>query len=469
MLLQITSTAENAPDLGYLLAKHPAKLQTFSLANGVAHVFYPEVAPNRCTAALLLDMDPIGLVRRAPGAPPSLFDYVNDRPYVASSFLAVAIAQVYRSALAGACKEKPELAQTPLPLEIALESLPCRGGEKVLRELFEPLGYAVQCEQLPLDTVFTDWGLSPYFRVQLQTTAKLCDVLCHLYVLVPVLDADKHYYIDEAEGEKLLAKGAGWLAEHPRKEAIVQRYLGRHRGLARDVLDELAVHGDDDAADDEAQAHEDAAERPLSLSQTRYQTVGDTLVALGAREVADLGCGDGKLLRELLKLPQLQRIIGVDVSPRCLQIAERRLKLNQLPDSQRQRITLLHGSLCYRDKRLNSIDVCTLIEVIEHLELERLPALERAIFGSAKPRAVVVTTPNIDYNAKFATLPAGKLRHSDHRFEWSRAQFQVWAHQVAAVYGYAVRFGDVGPTDPQLGAPTQMAVFERGSAATGAP
>ena len=469
MLLQITSTATNAPDLGYLLGKHPAKLQTFSLANGVAHVFYPHVAPDRCTAVLLLDMDPIGLVRRAPGAPPSLFDYVNDRPYVASSFLAVAIAQVYRSALAGTCKEMPELAQTALPLEITLESLPCRGGEKVLRELFEPLGYVVACERLPLDIAFAEWGPSPYFRVQLQTTAKLCDVLCHLYVLVPVLDADKHYFVDQAEGEKLLAKGAGWLAGHPCKEAIVQRYLGRHRGLAREVLGELAAVSEEATPDDEAQAREDAAERPLCLNQTRYQAVVETIVALGAREVADLGCGDGKLLRELLKLPQLQRIIGVDVSPRCLQIAERRLKLQQMPDNQRQRIELLHGSLSYRDKRLAGLDVCTLIEVIEHMEVDRLPALAQALFGSAMPRAVVVTTPNVEYNSKFASLPAGKLRHSDHRFEWTRAEFQAWAQQIATTYGYGVRFAPVGPPDPQLGAPTQMAVFERALVAVEAP
>src|SRR5436190_17920500 len=146
MLLTITNTKPPATDLGYLLHKNPSRVQSFELSFGKAHVFYPEATENRCVAALLLDVDPVGLVRsrRGPAGEGGLLDqYVNDRPYVASSFMSVAIAQVFGSALSGRSKDRPELVETPLPLEARLSVLPCRGGEGFLRRLFEPLGYDV--------------------------------------------------------------------------------------------------------------------------------------------------------------------------------------------------------------------------------------------------------------------------------------------------------------------------------------
>src|SRR5688572_1451981 len=241
MLLTLTTTRKPATDLGYLLAKHPARTQSFDLTFGQAHVFYPQADEERCTAALLLDVDPVGLVRGGHGVgAPALFEYVNDRPYVASSFLSVALSQVLGSALNGRCKGREELAAERLPLEARLPCIACRGGPGLLARLFEPLGYAVEARRHLLDPRFPEWGDGPYYDVALRCEARVQDLLTHLYVLVPVLDDDKHYWVGKGEVEKLLEKGKTWLGEHPERELITRRYLKHQRHLSREVLARLA-------------------------------------------------------------------------------------------------------------------------------------------------------------------------------------------------------------------------------------
>ena len=464
MLLTLSTSYRPATDLGYLLAKHPARLQRFALSFGAAHVFYPEASEERCTAALLLDVDPIALSRgRAGSGGPPLEPYVNDRPYAASSFLSVAIAQVFGTALAGRCKERPELAETPLPLRAQLPSLPSRGGEAFLRDLFEPLGYAVDARRHPLDPRYPEWGDSAYLAVTLEATARLRDLLSHLYVLVPVLDDKKHYWVGEDELEKLLRHGDGWLATHPAREAIASRYLRHRRGLARQALARLTLEEqpDPDAAEARSNAEEAAVEAPLNLNQQRLVAVVRHLTDSGARRVLDLGCGEGNLLRALLPERQFLEIVGVDVSHRSLEIASERLRLERMSDRERQRITLLHGSLTYRDRRLEGYDAAAVVEVIEHLDPPRLEAFARALFGHARPGSIVMTTPNAEYNAVWSSLPAGAFRHRDHRFEWTRTDFRTWSRTQAEAFGYQVAFEPIGPEDPLLGPPTQMAVFSR--------
>lgn len=464
MLLELTTTHKPASDLGFLLHKNPARVQSFELAFGVAHVLYPEATAERCTAALLLDVDPVGLAR-SKGGPSGdrglLRQYVNDRPYVASSFLSVAIAQVLRSALKGECKERPELVVTPLPLEAKLAAVPCRGGEEFLRRLFEPLGYAVTATQEPLDPQFPDWGESRYFTVGLTATKRLSELLSHLYVLIPVLDDEKHYWVGDDEVEKLLRFGEGWLSTHPERELIATRYLKHQRGLVRDAIARL-VEGEPEADDDDTIApDEDQLEEKVTLNEQRLGTVLSVLKGSGAKRVLDLGCGEGKLVRALLADRQFTEIVGMDVSWRSLEIASERLKLDRLPPMQKERVKLLHGSLMYRDTRLSGFDAAAVVEVIEHLDPPRLAAFERVVFEFARPGTVVITTPNAEYNTKWETLPAGQFRHRDHRFEWTRAQFQDWANGIAARFGYGVRFVSVGDGDPTVGSPTQMGVFTR--------
>jgi 3' terminal RNA ribose 2'-O-methyltransferase Hen1 len=464
MLLTITTTYQPASDLGYLLHKHPDRCQSFDLSFGKARVFYPEVGAERCSACLLLDVDPVGMVRgKNANASFMLAQYVNDRPYAASSFMSVAIAQVFGSALQGRCKDRPELVATPIPLTARIDVLPVRGGEHFLRNVFEPLGYAVEATRCPLDERFPEWGESPYFAVTIEKTTTLADLLTHLYVLIPVFDNAKHYWIGEDEMDKLLSKGEGWLAGHPEKEEITRRYLKFQPSLFREALARLVQEEGPLAAEEDerpADKTEDALETPLSLNDQRLGTVIAALRASGAKRVLDLGCGEGKLIRELLKEKQFEEIVGLDVSIRSLEVAQRRLKLERLPTKQAERVKLIHGSLMYRDKRLEGFDAAAVVEVVEHLDPPRLTAFQRVLFEFAKPRTVVLTTPNREYNVTWETLGAGRFRHPDHRFEWTRQEFQDWAKGIALRFGYTVRFVAVGPEDEKLGAPTQMGIFE---------
>ncbi len=466
MLLTITTTHTPATDIGYLLGKNPDRCQSFPMAFGQAHVFYPVAEREQCTAALLVDIDPIALVRgrrSSSGDTGLLGQYVNDRPYVASSFLSVAIANVYGSAMKGYAKDRPELAETAIPLTAEIPAVPCHGGESFLRRLFEPLGYSVKCRQLPLDTRFPEWGESSCFSIELSAECRLRDLLTHLYVLLPVLDNEKHYWVGTDEIQKLLDKGAGWLESHPEREQIVSRYLKRQGYLVREALARLVAdeNPQPDVMEDQPGQEELALEATLSLNEQRMGAVISALKDVGARRVLDLGCGEGRLLQALLKDKSFQRIVGVDVSHRALQVALNRLDMDRLPEAQRDRIELFQGALTYRDKRFEGFDAACAVEVIEHLELSRLPAFERVVFKFARPATVLVTTPNVEYNSVFKQLPAGQFRHKDHRFEWTVQEFQQWARGVGERFGYSVRFLGIGNDVSGVGPPTQMGVFSR--------
>lgn len=439
-----------------MLHKNPARVQSEELSFGNAHVFYPEASDDLCTMALLIEVDPICLVRgHGPaGEAGQLEQYVNDRPYAANSFLSVALGRLFTTAMSGRSKERPELADTRIPLSAHLPVIAARGGEILVRGLFEPLGYSVIVKGSQLDESFPDWGSSPYISLTISGTFRLQDLLTHLYVLIPVLDNEKHYWVSEDEIEKLLRRGEGWLVSHQEKDLIVSRYLKRQRGLTREALDRLLA--------DEPQSRKAAsADRQPSLHEARLQTVAEKLKATGARRVLDLGCGEGKLLRLLIADKQFETILGMDVSWRTLETARERLKLDELPERQRGRVELIQGSLTYRDQRLSGFDAAAVVEVIEHLDAPRLATFERNLFEFARPQHVVLTTPNAGYNAVFGSLPSGEFRHGDHRFEWTRAEFERWANGVGSRFGYAATFEPVGPQDPEHGAPTQMAIFAR--------
>ncbi|MFQ6396827.1 3' terminal RNA ribose 2'-O-methyltransferase Hen1 [Nocardia sp. KC 131] len=515
MLLTITCTppegaAWPATDLGFLLHKNPDRVQAFEQSYGVAHVLYPEANAARCTAALVLEIDPIRLVRgRSRGTPDfSLGQYVNDRPYAASSLLSVALGAVFRTALHGRCDQRPELVRTALPLRIELPAVPCKGGPEAAERVFAPLGWSVAAIPLPLDPAFPEWGDSHYVRIELTGIVALTDALSHLYVLLPVLDGAKHYWVAADEVDKLIRAGSGWLAEHPERAWIARRYLARRHSLVRTALARLAEIDDTDpeqldavedtgdefdteqpnsgdiaaasaTTDDSAVAATVDAKVVVterisietdghtpSLAVQRRAAVLTALRAAGARRVLDLGCGEGALLRELLADTTFSEIVGVDVSMRSLNIAKRRLRLERIPQQSAQRLTLRQGALTYTDARLRGYDAAVLMEVIEHVDAPRLGALEQSVFGSAAPGSVIVTTPNAEYNSLYEGLAADKFRHSDHRFEWTRAEFTAWAHGVANRYGYHARFAPIGPEHPDAGSSSQLAVFTKATAET---
>lgn len=462
MLLTITAHASEAlPDagaLGFLLHKNPATIFEKALPFGTARVFWPEANTEKATCALTVEMDPVGLVR---GRADSLFAYVSDRPYAASSFLSVAMAQCFATALGGRAKdEHAPLVKTPLSLSATLYALACDAGEALIRRLFEPLGWALTIERLPLDPTFPEWGEGELFTMTLTGEATAHDLLSHLYVLIPVLDNAKHYGIADDEVDKLLRHGEGWLAAHPERELIARRYLRYRHKLTQSALERL-TEGEEKVEKTEGQ--EESFEAPVRLNDRRIEAALKQVRALDppAKVVIDLGCGEGRTLKALHEAGLgLSKLVGVDVSVSALQLASRRLRLERTPAT--ERLTLLHGSLVYHDARLPvAPDVALLMEVIEHLDPWRLATLEEVVFGGIKPRRLIVTTPNAEYNALWPSLPAGKFRHSDHRFEWTRAEFSQWAERVASKFGYRVGFFSVGDEDPAHGAPTQLGVFDR--------
>lgn len=462
MLLTISTTHKPASDLGFLLMKNPDNLHEVDLSFGKGTVFFPEASDDACTAALSLDIDPVQLVRGKGRHSGAEDQYVNDRPYAASSLLSVALSRAFGTALSGRSKHRQELAETAIPLTATVAPLPVRGDRQIVEQLFEPLGYSVAVEPFELDPKHPEWGDSPYVKLTINGAHKIADLLSHLYVLIPVLDANKHYYMGDDEVEKLLRKGEGWLEGHPHKDLIAKRYL-RFRSLSRAALRRLDESVEPESA--EAMAKKDQAEevieKPIRLNEQRMLSVMAEIERSGASSVLDLGCGEGKLIKRLIQKPQFRKILGVEVAPQVLAIAAEKLKLERMGDHQRERIELAQGSLVYRDDRLKGFDAATVVEVIEHMDAERLPAFADALFGHAKPGTVLMSTPNSEYNVLFEGMEPGAMRHPDHRFEWTRAEFEDWSKAQAEKFGYDVSFTTIGEVHEDHGAPTQMAIFRR--------
>ena len=463
MQIEITLLAKagadySARDLGFLLHKHPDHVHTKKTSAGDATIFYPEISEERTTAVMHLEVDPVGLVRgKNQQSDGLLAQYVNDRPYVANSFLSVAMGRSFAQTMAGKSKDRQKLADQRLDFEIRILPVALAGDRELLSSLFEPLGYTILSPETVDDQMVIDLRLSAKLR--------LADILNHLHVLIPVMDNFKHYFVAQEEIDKLLAKGEGWLADHPAKELITRRALKHRRSLANIALARLeeSTVVDDDEETPKLKP-EEQLEKPLRLHDIRLDTVADVMRQRNVKSVLDLGCGEGKLIARLIKERGIDRIVGVDPSVRTLEAAHRKLRLHQAGDAMSERVALQMGSLTYGDRRWKGFDAATLVEVIEHIEPHRLSALVMSLFADARPNMVVMTTPNREYNVLFETMKEKQLRHPDHRFEWTRAEFESWANEVAAEHGYTTEFAPLGPVDETHGGPSQMAIFTLGEA-----
>lgn len=463
MLLTITYEGDQTQNLSYLLHKHYERAQQFELSYGKAYIFYPEVSDKRTTAALLLDINPIDLARGKLGSKEGgLFDYVNDRPYASTSFMSTAIARVFGTAMNGRCDKMQELADTPLQLTACLYSLKDGGNDRLAEELFEPLGYTVKTERTMLDDSFSEWGNSPYINLTISGTVKLSELLNHIYVMIPVFDKQKHYYTSKDEIEKLLRHGEGWLADHPRKELITQRYFISRKSYARKALNSLI---EDELNSDEANENteETAEEKEIRtpLNTQRMEAVRNAVLKSGAVSVIDLGCGEGRLTSLLLSEQQIKKVTACDVSVSVLEKAAARLHLDRMNEYKKNKLTLMQASLTYKDSRFEGYDCACVVEVIEHIEPMRIPAFERTVFEFAAPKTVILTTPNSEYNANYENMRENELRHGDHRFEWTRAQFKEWTEHICQKFGYSCEISGIGEVDQKLGMPTQMGVFTK--------
>lgn len=459
MLLTLSTTDKIGTDIGYLLHKNPNRLHEYTLSFGKARVFYPKASQDECQVALLVEINPVELAQKTKRniSNWSLGKYINDRPYVASSFLSTAIAKVFGTAMNGRCTKKPELVHHKIDLKIKLPVILSSGGEIDIHKIFEPLGYHVETHPITLNGNSGYNYERQYFSLELKIKETLQLVLSHLYLLIPTLDANKHYYVTEAEIEKLLEKGKSWLSNHPEKEWITRRILKSQGKLTKKALEKLTFPRKFHHEVDE----EEYNEKNISLHELRHQSVTDLVNKLNIQSILDMGCGDGKLLKMLLDHTSIKSITGMDVSCSALKKAHNYLHIDSMPPLRRQRIKLTLGSLLYRDKRMQNIDAITLIEVIEHLNPSRLKTMERVIFEMAAPKHVIITTPNCEYNIKMESLDQGKFRHSDHRFEWTRAQCEEWGTSVGKKFNYSYKLSQIGPIDEVLGAPTQMILFTK--------
>lgn len=458
---------------GIPLHKNPYRAQSFELSFGHAYVFYPMVTDEKTTAALLLDINPIDLARGKLGSKDGgLFDYVNDRPYVSSSFMSTALSRVFGTAMSGKCSKNQALADTPINLTACVHMLPCRGTEELPKEIFEPLGYTVETRPVPLDEKFPEWGDSPYIDLTISGTVTLSSFLNHLYVLIPVFDKQRHYFVGADEIDKLMKHGEGWLVNHPARNKIVNRYFTMRRSYAHRAIDRLIESEpvdtdnlDDDTEEKEAELEaatpNEIKEKRISLNTQRLKAVKNAVIDSGASSVIDLGCGECKLTAMLLEEKQIKRICAADVAVRALEKAKQNLRYDRMPPYKKSKLTLMQASLTYKDSRFSGFDCACVVEVIEHLDPQRIPAFERVVFEFAAPNTVIVTTPNKEYNTHYEWLSEGNLRHNDHRFEWSREEFAAWTEHICETFGYTVERSEIGEANEEFGAPTQMGVFRK--------
>jgi 3' terminal RNA ribose 2'-O-methyltransferase Hen1 len=228
-------------------------------------------------------------------------------------------------------------------------------------------------------------------------------------------------------------------------------------------LERLSEGETADEPGDESIEQSETQKRKETLHDKRIKFVTEKLVESGAERVLDLGCGEGKLIRQLIKHKQFTEIVGMDVTYNELLKAKERLHFDEMSSKQKERIKLFQGSLTYRDKRLEGFDAAAVVEVIEHLDLNRLKAFNRVLFEFAKPKTIVLTTPNKEYNVLWESLDAESMRHEDHRFEWTRKEFAEWANRIAEKYNYKVEILPIGDEDENVGTPSQMAIFRYGN------
>ena len=455
MLLSITTTHTPATDLGYLLHKHPDKIQNFEITGGTAYVMYPEATEERCTCALIVDIDPIALVRGKPGSKNAglVRDYVNDRPYTANSITASAMSDVFRSALNGRCVAREALVQTPIDLKASIASVRLSAGVERIERLWSALGYDTTVE--PLDGNAEE---AKYGKITIASSKHtLAQMLSQMSVLIPAIDGRKHHFVSASDIEVLVRRGQDWLGEHPDREWVSRRFLNRQQTLAEAALERLVPEeADEDSETGEARAQSHTLRVPLQ--KARIEAVRARLLERGATRIVDVGCGEGDLIRALVKEPQVVEVIGVDASTTALERAERRVR--RLPEQHKNKMKFVHAPAGAIDERWSQCDAIAVVETIEHIDPENWEPVERCIFEIARPKTVVVTTPNREYNPVYGIAP-DKRRHRDHRFEWTREEMRTWCENTAKRYGYEVEVEGIGTIDPEHGSPTLMGVFAR--------
>ncbi|EGW40788.1 3' terminal RNA ribose 2'-O-methyltransferase Hen1 [Desulfosporosinus sp. OT] len=461
MQLAIKATGEGAKMLSFLLSKNPQNLYDRMEKGHRIRLTYTVFSDSEVEAVIFVTPDPVELVKNSPDTY-EITQYINDREFVVSSIFCSYIRSALGTALNGRPKDEYlDWAKHAFLLTIGFGPVATDLPDVAIKQLFEPLGYRIEIERGQAAYNFQLKERSSARFINLQGTLTVQNALKHLFVLIPVLDNYRHYFIDEREIEKLERYGEGWLADHPLKDLIIKRTL-----RFRELIDQVGENFDQ--ADTNADTNNEALTPELELksqpvvrlNELRYQRVVKIVENLPAREsIVDFGAGEGKLSARLGFIPGVQEILAVEPTEKEQLRALKRFSEASRKDDFISPI-LIWGSLFYYDEQLRAKDVMILNEVIEHIDESRLPRVMDTILGSYKPQVLLITTPNVEYNTVYQ-MDDQAVRHKDHRFEWTRSEFSEWTHTLARNYSYDVQLDGIGEEVEGYGHPSQIAIFTR--------
>lgn len=453
MQLTIKAIGENSRVISYLLSKNPSNLYDRDEKGSRVRLVYTAFTEEETELLIYVTPDPVELVRNSPNT----FDitqYINDREFAVSSLFCSYI----KSALATALNGKPKddfIKWVDYKFDLILGFGPVASDlpDAVIESIFTPIGYEVKIERGITDYSFKLKSRSSARYINLTGRQTLQNAIRHLFILIPVLDNYKHYYMDKSEVDKLERYGTGWLDDHPMRDLIIKRAL-----KFKELISEVASPKKEDLLQGDSEPVEES-EIKVRLNEQRYQTIVDIVTKLPQKEtVVDFGSGEGKLSVRLGFIPGVKEVLAVEPS----QVSQLRAirKIDKVRSSEGfVAPTQVWGSLFYFDTRLCDKDVMILSEVIEHIDEYRLAPIIETVFAQYSPKTLIINTPNYEYNVVFEMKD--NLRHSDHRFEWTREQFSLWCKELGARYNYSVNIGGIGEEDTDHGFPTQIAIFSK--------
>lgn len=482
MYLTIKATGEHASMISHLLAKNPHNLYDRTEKGARVRLVYTSFQPQDTEAMLFVTPDPIELVKGTPDHY-DITQYINDRELAVSSLFCSYIRPALGTALNGKPKaDYIDWVDYRFTLQMTFGPVASDLPDHVIESLFQPLGYEVQIERGEIDYSFDLKNRSTVRHIQISGQQTLQQMLRQLYILIPVLDNYKHYYINEDEIERLRRYGEGWLSTHPQHDLMIKRSL-RFAPLVKEYEQQVAKESSIDALSTEistnsiqsnkeqAQSTEQQLERintietetetpVVRLNELRYRAIVEQVSLLPQRkQVIDFGAGEGKLSVRLGQIEGVEQVWAVEPSMQSqLRAIDRFAKLEGRTDDVIPVITI--GSLFYRDERWVDQDVIILCEVIEHINEVRLPQVIHTLFTDYRPQTLIMTTPNREYNEVYQ-MDADEIRHTDHRFEWTRAELEQYCTQWIQNRPYTFTISGIGDKHEQHGQPTQMVVFRR--------
>jgi len=424
MQLSIYTKNPHARAISHLLAKNPATVYERQVKGHAVRFVYHKMTDDELYASIFVTPDSLALVKDNEAF--DITHYINDREFAVSTIFLSLIRSALGTALNGKPKEEYiQFAAMDFPFTFEFGPISSRLTDEEIRNIWEPLGYEVTINTM------TDAKRARFLT--LTNTITLKKALQQIFILIPVMDDYKHYFIDEAERERLENYGEGWLETHPMREFIYKKALRFKQLYMSEEENEQKVN------------------KP-SLNTRRYETIADAVTALKPKTVIDMGAGEGKLSMLLAQIDSITNLYSVDPSNHALARMQKRFADQQFAAAP----IIKWGSLYYEDKEFTEADVFILCEVIEHIDEERLPQIMHLITQNYTPKHLIITTPNAEYNTVYELEV---MRHDDHRFEWDRKQFEAWCKAVAP--NYDLQFEGIGSVHEQYGAPTQMCIMTR--------